>query len=164
MPLYAEGIGGRGPIFEAYLVMAVNHLQSGLAMENTVAEALASRGWLLVKQRWRTPFAEVDLFVRKDGEDALVEVKTVSKGEFPREFRLSWRQRDRLERARDYVEMTTGRLTRLMLAWVTIEGQISLFNLPDGDIEWVHDPKSIPPPPCVRDRVAGAGPDGKPGR
>lgn len=108
--------------------------EKGLWAERVVAEQLSRAGWRVLAQRWRTPFAEVDLFVRRGIEDALVEVKTVTHQAFLG-GRLSPRQTERLLRAREYCQSRSGRPTRLLLAWVGPRGEIQLFNLPDGGIE-----------------------------
>lgn len=102
--------------------------ERGIAAERLVAEELSKRGYRLVKQRFRTPMAEVDLLMKSLSEYLLVEVKTLSERGFP-EYRLTRRQKDRLARARTWVEDKTRQDVRLVMAWVDPKGKILLFNL-----------------------------------
>lgn len=112
----------------------MNAQERGRWAEDIVARKLAREGWRILAARRKTPFAEIDLFVRRGTEDAVVEVKTAPHGDFG-SSRLSARQMARLLRAREFCQDKTGRSTRLLLAWVGPGAEIQLFNLPEGCIE-----------------------------
>lgn len=102
--------------------------ERGLVAERLVADELSKRGYRLLKQRFRTPVAEVDLLMKSLSEYLLVEVKTLSDRGFP-EYRLTRPQKLRLRRAREWVEDQTRQDVRLVMAWVDKNGKILLFNL-----------------------------------
>lgn len=111
-----------------------SHARGHAAEERVIAE-LARRGYWLLRRRWRTPVAEVDLLVRSGREYLLVEVKTVTARGFA-EHRLRPAQRKRLVRAREWVAARARLEVRLCLAWVPPpgEGKIMLFNLEAADL------------------------------
>lgn len=109
--------------------------ERGLWAEEQVAVELRARGWRVIARRWRGPVAEIDLIARRTGEDALIEVKTISANAAFHSTRLTPRQLQRLIRARELWQARFGRPTRLLLAWVTPLGEIMLFNLPEGGLE-----------------------------
>lgn len=81
-----------------------NSSQAGIDAENLVAEDLINRKCKILKQRFRTPFAEVDLIVRNQkNQIVLVEVKTLSRWEWV-ENRITQKQTVRLKRAMIYLE------------------------------------------------------------
>lgn len=67
-------------------------------------------------------------------EYLLIEVKTLSRRGFP-QTRLSWTQRERLQRARLYVETRTRADVRAVLAYVDSQNQILLFHLNGEGLE-----------------------------
>ena len=107
--------------------------QRGLAAEDRVAFEAAQRlGWQLLRHRWKTPFAELDLvFVGPSGGWIVCEVKTLSPWSdlTGGAFRLRGTQRDRLRRAMIWITEGLGQPAEFVLALVTH----------DGEVEWIWD-------------------------
>jgi len=62
--------------------------------EEAAAEYLSSRGFVILERNHRTPYGEIDLVTRKDGQTVLVEVKTrTSKSLGPPEISVGARKR-----------------------------------------------------------------------
>ncbi|MBX9769047.1 MAG: YraN family protein [Bdellovibrionales bacterium] len=76
-----------------------------MSAESIAENYFLVHGWLLERRRWKTPFAEIDLFFKKGQTCLLVEVKSVgSKSEDFLELRVSPRQTQKLLQARLWVE------------------------------------------------------------
>lgn len=101
--------------------------ERGVLAERRVQEEMERRGYRMVRQRLRTPFAEVDLLMASLAEYLLIEVKCVSHPDFL-ERRISSSQKRRLERAREYVEGRSRAPVRLVWAFVQPDGRILLLN------------------------------------
>lgn len=77
----------------------LKNFYQGQDSERIVLEHYKQRGFRCLKQRWKTPFAEIDLLLLSPKNLIyLVEVKTVSSFDFI-SHRLGDRQKRRLERA-----------------------------------------------------------------
>jgi Holliday junction resolvase-like predicted endonuclease len=82
----------------------------------------------LIRQRDKTPYGEIDLLVETPkGDWLMVEVKTLSKWD-RLEHRLSFRQRQRLRRARFYIESQSGRSVIAKTAYVGPAGKILFLD------------------------------------
>jgi Holliday junction resolvase-like predicted endonuclease len=77
-------------------------------------------GEILLRHRERTPFAEVDLVLKKDSLVTLIEVKSSNGNLWGREV-ISYKQTQRLVRARYYLEAFFQVPTRLLLAVVNLQ-------------------------------------------
>lgn len=82
----------------------------------------------LLQHRLRTPFAELDLIIRDANALRIVEVKSLGTYGLL-EGRIPLRQRQRLFAARSWVEASSRQLTRLDLALVG----------PQGEVTWIDD-------------------------
>jgi putative endonuclease len=76
-----------------------SHLEKGWLCEQAALFAYQRHGYRLCGQRWRTPFAEIDLcFHSPEGGWVMVEVKSSPSLEYTAQ-RVSVRQKNRLKRA-----------------------------------------------------------------
>lgn len=110
-----------------------DHMERGRQAEDLVQEHYEKRGYMLVRRRWRTPVAEIDLVMATLSEYVLIEVKTLS----PRasvETRVSLAQRRRLLRAQRMLQDRWRADVRLVLAFVREDGKIMLFNVGEQDL------------------------------
>ena len=75
-------------------------MQQGLDSELAAAKFYEQRGFTVLRRRWRTPFAEIDLLLRSPAQDKLIlaEVKHLSHPDFIG-LRLRSRQQQRLTAA-----------------------------------------------------------------
>lgn len=100
----------------------------GLQAEEIVAEYYIERGYELLRRRWKTPFAEIDLLFSKprtrSGELLLVEVKHRRGQEF-REMALTRRQKQRLVRCCEWLS-ELGYLVQCELVFVGPNQKIEL--------------------------------------
>ncbi|MBX3041308.1 MAG: YraN family protein [Bdellovibrionaceae bacterium] len=108
--------------------------EKGLVAEDKVRRHLEGQGYHLVRSRFKTPFAEIDLLMRSGNESLLVEVKSLSAKGFP-ETRLGRRQKQRLRHAQEWLAQKTESDVSLVLAMVEESGQILLFNLSEDDLK-----------------------------
>ena len=93
-----------------------NH-QRGWAAENQVGAHFKKLNYQTRFQRYKTPFAEIDLVLHRGLDpDLLIEVKTLSHDEYL-SFRVSERQKNRLRRAQIWYQENI-RPCRLLLAIV----------------------------------------------
>lgn len=93
-----------------------------------VCRYFLARSFRILKTRWRTPYAEIDLLVeRSNGELWIVEIKTLSQFDFL-SVRVSRKQRERLKRAYIFVQSKTRRPVCLYLAFVDNSGEILLVD------------------------------------
>jgi Holliday junction resolvase-like predicted endonuclease len=75
------------------------HLETGWQCEEQALQVYLERGYQLLKRRWKTPFAEVDLFLRSPwGEWIIVEVKSLPSPEYIAS-RVTFKQKERLKKA-----------------------------------------------------------------
>ena len=101
--------------------------QVGIQAERLVQRHFESKGYILRNSRLRTPFAEVDLVMEGRGEILLIEVKSLSQPDLIA-FRIPWRQKGRLSRARAWAENWLECEVRLIFAFVDKTHKIFLFN------------------------------------
>ena len=73
----------------------------GLTSEERVVDFYRRRDFVLLRQRQRHKFAEIDLIFQKNKKLILVEVKTLADSEFV-QWKVSQRQRQRLSNAFHY--------------------------------------------------------------
>jgi Holliday junction resolvase-like predicted endonuclease len=100
----------------------------GLAAEARVVQYFLQKSFRIIKQRWRTPFAEIDLLVESpNGEVWIVEIKTLTSFDFL-EARVGWKQKERLKRAFLYVQGKTQKPVCLYMAFVDTHGEILLLD------------------------------------
>lgn len=102
--------------------------QRGLESEKFTQRYYEELGYQVYKERFRTPFAEVDIIFRHPQKNSvLVEVKTVNSFEFL-EHRLQQRQKQRLQRAQLYLSHLWGEALELHLAFVSSNGEVLVFD------------------------------------
>lgn len=100
----------------------------GLRAEERVAEYLRKKSLRILKTRWRTTYAEIDLLAESArGEIWIFEVKTLTHFDFLT-ARVSRRQKERLKRALMYVQSKTTKPVRLALAFVDQRGEVLIFE------------------------------------
>lgn len=100
----------------------------GLESEKYVQKYYEKRGYELLAQRLKTPFAEVDLiFKTPEGHALMVEVKTTNLSEF-QNFRISQRQKNRLIRALQFLTARLDSLVEVHWAFVTKEGDVTIIE------------------------------------
>lgn len=76
-----------------------SHLKTGWQCEEQALQIYLERGYQLLKRRWETPFAEVDLFLLSPwGEWIMVEVKSLPSTDYIGS-RLTSKQKLRLKKA-----------------------------------------------------------------
>jgi putative endonuclease len=81
-----------------------------------------------LQQRLRTPFAEVDLLFRREaGALLMVEVKTLSRFDFLL-HRISPRQKERLFRARLYLQSQYREAVEINWAYVSHNGDVLVIE------------------------------------
>ncbi|ASD65451.1 hypothetical protein B9G79_08580 [Bdellovibrio bacteriovorus] len=86
------------------------------------------KGYQLLGQRVRTPFAEVDLLFKTSRQTLLmVEVKTTNLSDF-QPFRISKKQKARLVRAMLFLASRWDIPVEVHWAFVTKDGQITVFE------------------------------------
>lgn len=95
--------------------------------ESAVEKFFCELGFALFSKRLRTPFAEVDLVFIKNQKTYLVEVKSLGRLDFSL-VRISKAQKDRLLRARIWMEALWNRDAALAFAYVLHDGTIFIFN------------------------------------
>lgn len=102
--------------------------QRGLKAEEIVIDYYRSRNFQLLKQRMKTPVAEVDLLFRAPGGHLLmVEVKSVNLSSFYL-TRVSKRQKNRLEKAVLFLSNRFNILVEIHWAFVGLEDQVIIFE------------------------------------
>lgn len=102
--------------------------QRGLESEKFTQIYYKKLGYEVFKERFRTPFAEIDIVFRHPQKNSvLVEVKTVNSFEFL-EHRLRSSQRQRLQRAQLYLSHLWGESLELHLAFVSSDGEVLVFD------------------------------------
>lgn len=93
-----------------------------------MAEYLSKKQLRILKTRWRTTYAEIDLLAESPrGEIWIFEVKTLSHFDFLT-VRVSRRQKERLKRAHLFVQSKTTKPVRLALAFVDKRGEVMIFE------------------------------------
>lgn len=86
------------------------------------------KSFRILKTRWRTTYAEIDLIVESPGGDIwILEIKTLSHFDFL-DVRVSWKQKERLKRAHLFVQSKTPKPVILALAFVDRKGAILIFE------------------------------------
>lgn len=105
----------------------------GRSAEILVQRYFEGRGYRLVKSRWRTPVAEIDLVMASAEEYVVIEVKRISPRGFA-EHRISPGQKRRLRRAQMMLQDRVRADVRLILAFVDANDKIVLFNPGEDDL------------------------------
>lgn len=96
--------------------------------EKYVQKFYEKRGYELLAQRVKTPFAEVDLiFKTPEGHALMVEVKTSNLSEF-QNYRISQKQKSRLIRALQFLTVKLDSLIEVHWAFVTKDGQVTIIE------------------------------------
>lgn len=102
--------------------------QRGLDSEELVQKYYINKGYELLAQRVRTPFAEVDLLFRApEGHVLMVEVKTTNLADF-QPFRISRKQKARLVRALYFLADHLDSLVEVHWAFVTKKGEVTVIE------------------------------------
>lgn len=99
----------------------------GRACESAVEKYFLEKGFTLFSKRLKTPFAEVDLVFIKNRKTYLIEVKSLGQLDFSL-VRISKAQKERLLRARIWIESLWNRDAALAFAYVLTNGEIFIFN------------------------------------
>jgi len=92
-----------------------------------VAAHYQKNGYRLLRWRWKTPFAEVDLFFadnRRPTRKVLVEVKRRKDSSF-RDYALGPKQEARLKRVQSWLS-DSGHIVEFQLAFVDQNGKIEI--------------------------------------
>ncbi len=92
---------------------------------------LQRKGYCLLKHRWKTPWAELDLVMQNLDEYLIVEVKCWAPGAHL-EFRVSQQQKKRLFNAQLALESRWQVPVRPLLALVNESEQVFFYHLFDG--------------------------------
>lgn len=96
--------------------------------ENHVLNHYLQKQYVLLGQRVKTPFAEVDILLRTpQGHLLMIEVKTANLTDF-QPFRVSQKQKARLLRALQFLAARWELLVEIHWAFVTKEGEITVFE------------------------------------
>ncbi|WP_415063723.1 YraN family protein [Bdellovibrio sp.] len=102
--------------------------QRGLDSEKHVQKFYEEKGYKLLEQRLKTPFAEIDLiFKTPEGHALMVEVKTTNLSEF-QNYRISRKQKARLLRALQFLTNRLDSLVEVHWAFVTKEGVVTVIE------------------------------------
>lgn len=99
----------------------------GLRCEDLVLSYYLKKNYKLVKRRWKTLYAEVDLlFLNSHNQYVMVEVKSLHSLDFL-PHRLSWKQKNRLQKA---IESLAGKNQSVcfQLAVVDKHDQVQVFD------------------------------------
>lgn len=93
-----------------------------------MANYFLNKKFRILKRRWRTCYAEVDLIVESvDHEIWILEIKSLSRFDFL-EVRVSRKQKERLKRAHLFVQSRTLKPVRLALVFVDNRGEILIVE------------------------------------
>lgn len=99
----------------------------GLRCEDLALQHYQKQGYVVLSRRLKTPFAEVDLLLKKEAEFLMVEVKSAPKEGFE-VHRLTRRQKERLLRAYSYLSKFYQQL-RFEVAFVDLgRRQVTWFD------------------------------------
>jgi len=89
---------------------------------------LKKKSFRILKCRWRTPFAEIDILAEcPAGEIWIFEVKSLRHFDFL-EVRLGRKQKERLQRAHLFIQSKTPKPVRLALVFVDAQAKILIFE------------------------------------
>lgn len=109
--------------------MSEERQQKGQWAETLVKDFLTIRKHRILIWNCKTPWAQVDLLLQSPrGATYILEVKYQSAFSNP-EQRLSYRQRQRLQRAREFLSEQLRTSIGLGLALVSPSGKIEFYNL-----------------------------------
>lgn len=97
------------------------NISHGLACEDLVRQfCITKKKYILVAQRLKTPYAEVDLvFKNSQNQLVMIEVKSCNRDEFMTN-RISYKQKQRLFRARQFLQENSKKEVLLFWAFVSI--------------------------------------------
>jgi Holliday junction resolvase-like predicted endonuclease len=96
--------------------------------EMKVADYFIKKSFRILKTRWRTTYAEIDLVVESPQREIwILEIKSLSHFDFL-DVRVSKKQKERLKRAHLFVQSKTPKPVRLALAFVDRKGEILVFD------------------------------------
>jgi Holliday junction resolvase-like predicted endonuclease len=101
--------------------------EHGKECEKQVETHLTALNFRLKSRRFKTPYAEVDLVFIRARCLLLVEVKSLGRLDFGL-VRITWKQKDRLLRAREWFEGYFNCETALAFAYVLPSREIFIFN------------------------------------
>ncbi|MGZ3804037.1 MAG: YraN family protein [Pseudobdellovibrionaceae bacterium] len=96
--------------------------------EEQVLKYFLEKSFRVLKIRWRTTYAEIDLVVESPAHNIwILEIKSLSHFEFL-DVRVSKKQKERLKRAYLYVQSKTPKPVRLALAFVDKKGEVLIIE------------------------------------
>lgn len=109
------------------------NIAKGYFSEKVVINFLIKNDFQICHQRWKTPFAEVDIMAKKNNKFYLFEVKTLKDSEF-KPNRLSKTQKKRLERSHQWAIQFYYPL-ELWLVFVVFNGKLFVDK---PKLEWLR--------------------------
>jgi Holliday junction resolvase-like predicted endonuclease len=96
--------------------------------EQKVVDYFLGKSFRILKTRWRTSYAEIDLIVESPRQEIWIfEIKSLSHFDFL-DVRVSKKQKERLKRAYLFIQSKTPKPVRLALAFVDKKGEILIFD------------------------------------
>jgi len=96
--------------------------------EECVAQYFLKKNFKVLKRRFRTTYAELDLILESPKQEIFVlEIKTISHFDFL-DVRVSQKQKDRLKRAHMFLQSKTLKEVRLCLVFVDKKGEILILE------------------------------------
>lgn len=96
--------------------------------EKQVALYFQRKSFKILKTRWRTTYAEIDLLLESSCQEIwILEVKSLSSFDFLN-VRISRKQKERLKRAHLFVQSKTVKAVRLALAFVDPKGEVLVIE------------------------------------
>jgi Holliday junction resolvase-like predicted endonuclease len=100
----------------------------GSDAEERVANYFLAKKFVVLKRRFRTKYAEMDLLVESPNHEIwILEIKTLSHADFLG-VRVSWKQKERLKRAHLFIQSRTRKPVRLALVFVDARGGILVIE------------------------------------
>jgi Holliday junction resolvase-like predicted endonuclease len=100
----------------------------GLRAEERVIQYLQNKNLRILKTRWRTTYAEIDILAESARQEIWIfEVKSLSHFDFL-DVRVSRRQKERLKRAFLFVQGQMKKPVRIALAFVDKAGEVLIIE------------------------------------
>lgn len=89
---------------------------------------LQKKSFRILKCRWRTPFAEIDILAESPAREVWIfEVKSLRHFDFL-DVRLGRKQKERLHRAHLFIQSKTPKPVRLALVFVDAQAKMMVFE------------------------------------
>ncbi|MCK6599267.1 MAG: YraN family protein [Bdellovibrionaceae bacterium] len=107
--------------------MYCEHLK-GLRYEQIVLSYYLDKNWILLGQRIKTPFAEVDLLLKQGKLLKLIEVKSLGNEAFMN-YRIRQRQKERLIKAGQFLHFKWKMDVELEIVFVDNQEELTIIPL-----------------------------------